>query len=86
MYVKVARHLCTALVKNGFLTLGHFRKNPCKVRYGWLLVPIGIRENLLLAHYFMEMNYEKLIRAALILMVGNKRRISPVLLRRTRID
>ena len=49
-----AYYVLTALVENGFVKLGNFKKNPRKGQYAYLLTPKGIREKSLLTHSFIE--------------------------------
>ena len=54
-----AYYVLTALVEEGFVKLGSFKKNPRKGQYAYLLTPKGIREKSLLTHSFIEQKREE---------------------------
>lgn len=49
-----AYYVLTALIENGLVKIGNFKKNPRKGRYAYLLTPKGIREKSILTHNFIE--------------------------------
>lgn len=49
-----AYYVLTALIENGLVKIGNFKKNPKKGRYAYLLTPKGIREKSILTHNFIE--------------------------------
>ena len=54
-----AFYVLTALVENGFVKLGNFKKNQRNGQYDYLLTPKGIRERSLLTHSFIERKREE---------------------------